>query len=87
MRTPEAESVTGALTDPPRLTKRQWELVCLVGGDGCSYKGAADEMGISVRTVQEYAGEIRDRCGIEADPKAVLFMLYRDHEDREGPTP
>lgn len=63
------------------LTERQWELVRLVGGDGCSYQDAATLMGISVRTVQEYAAEIRDRCEIEADPKTALFILFRDHVD------
>lgn len=64
-----------------RLTPRQQELVELVGGRGLSYARAAREMGLSIRTVEEYAAEIRALARIPASPKAALFIVYRQERE------
>lgn len=59
-----------------RLSPRLWEVVELVGGRRLSYKGAAKEMGVSWRTVEEYAAEIRARAGLAMNPRDALSVLY-----------
>lgn len=68
-----------------KLSPRLWELVELVGGKGYSYGRAARAMGLSYRTVQEYAAEVRARAGLPMNPQAALHVLYREHRATEKP--
>lgn len=60
------------------LSPRLREVVDLIGGKGLSYKAAAKRMGVSPRTVEEYAAEIRARAGLPMNPRDALFVLYRE---------
>ena len=71
-----------------RLSPRLQEVVDLVGGEGLSYDAAARRMGLSVRTVEEYAAEIRTMAGLRCNPRSALFLLYRaDGHPIEGRGP
>lgn len=71
---------TSPATDvlPFRTTPRQAQLIELVGGRGLSYVEVARLLGLSVRTVEGYATEIRTLAGLPHAPRTALFMLYRD---------
>lgn len=70
--------------DAPDLTDRQWEVVELVGGEGLSYKRAANVMGISHRTVRVHASHARDRSGLDMDPLRAVIHLWVRHNGRNA---
>lgn len=62
------------------LTPRHRQIVRLVGGRRLSYKKVARELEISPWTVREYAGQIRDRSGLEElRPRDAISVLYMEH--------
>lgn len=62
----------------PQWRKRQRELIEAIGGRGLSYRAAGQELGLSERTVELYAAEIRALAGLPQAPRTALFLLYRD---------
>lgn len=68
------------------LTDRMRELIELIGGRGLSTKAAAAAMGISPRTAEEYAAEIRARAGLAMRPRDAIFVLYRQLQELETTT-
>lgn len=61
------------------FTPRQLEVIDLVGGRGFSYGRVAMRLGISRRTVEEYAVAIRDRAGYRRmNPRDALYRIYRE---------
>jgi len=67
-----------------KLSPRLQQVVDLVGGEGLSYDAAARRMGLSVRTVEEYAAEVRALAGMPCNPRSALFLLYRDQARQPG---
>jgi DNA-binding CsgD family transcriptional regulator len=63
---------------PP--TRRQLEILLTYVRAG-SHVGAADELGLSVRTVQAHLAALRLRLGVHNEAQAVyvLWLGYRDH--------
>lgn len=55
------------------LSPRMLEILLLVGCERLSYKKAAARLGISVRTVQHHALEIRDRLGSARPPREAMI--------------
>lgn len=60
---------------PPALTPRLWEVVDSVG-QGRSYGATAVELDLSIRTVEEYAAEIRARARLTMSPQRACIVLW-----------
>ena len=59
-----------------RLTRREREVVVLVGRDHLSYRKAGRQLAISPRTVRHYAERIRDMVGSALPPQKALSELF-----------
>ncbi|MBY0461689.1 MAG: helix-turn-helix transcriptional regulator [Alphaproteobacteria bacterium] len=56
------------------LSKREWE--CLSGmAQGKTYKGVANTLSLSPRTVETYLNQIREKAGITSKAKLVDYFL------------
>lgn len=66
------------------FTARQLEVIELVGGRGWAYQRVAFRLGISRRTVEEYAVVIRDRAGYRRmNPRDALHRIFREMRTEE----
>jgi two-component system secretion system response regulator SalR len=58
-----------------RLTGREKEIIELLAREGCREKDAAQELGISHRTVANHTRDIRIKLGVRSTKDAVLKAL------------
>ena len=57
-----------------KLTPRETEVAELLAG-GCSWKEAADSLGISIRTVEQHVEKTHSKAGFNRTIECVLFLL------------
>lgn len=58
------------------LSPRMLEVVELVGRDHASYEAVGRRLGISARTVETYARQIRDRTNVGMNPRDAVLWYY-----------
>ncbi len=56
-----------------KLSPREAQVITLLA-DGQTWKSAAAQLGISIRTVQAYVSNIRRKLNVPNTPAAVLFL-------------
>ena len=63
---------------PISLSKREWE--CLSGmAQGKTYKGVANTLSLSPRTVETYLNQIREKTGVASKSKLIDCFLANNH--------
>ncbi len=60
------------------LSPRMQDVFAFVGKDGKPYHEIADILGVSPKTIEEYARRIRDRLGETGKPRDVLVRCYAE---------
>lgn len=73
-------------TDNPKLTKREGQVVALIGKD-MRYKDIAAELGLGYETVKTYAARIRKKLNLSTKVAVALWAernLPRDEDFKDA---
>lgn len=66
------------------LTPREREAALLIGG-GMSYKEAASELGISIKTMKAHMGKVYEKTGAPSNVALALLLRVRDGDLDQSP--
>jgi len=70
-------------TDRPVLTKRERQVVALIGQD-MKYKAIAEELGLGYETVKTYAARIRKKLNLGTKVAVALWAERNLSKEEEG---
>jgi DNA-binding NarL/FixJ family response regulator len=79
----------GAEPSNASLSEREQEVLCLVAW-GCSNKEAADQLNLSVKTVETYRVRIAEKLGLRSRTQLVKYALrqgWLNETETPGPVP
>jgi len=78
--TRQIKGAEGKISDNKSLSDREIEIIKLLC-NGFTYKKIADELNISVRTVESHKNNIQDKLNIHSIPELVRFALKHNYID------